>query len=169
MNEISISLPVSLKDFIDTEVASGLFRSPSDYLEALVREAEKRKAHENVEQLLVEGLQSGEAKSVNKTRLGRHPAPSARTPVPARRHMSRTIRSRPSARWDLVELAEHIQENSLVSADRFIDAVEETLQLVASMPEMGSPWESQNPKLAGLRFVRVKGVAMIELTERHAR
>jgi antitoxin ParD1/3/4 len=66
MNEISISLPASLKDFIDTEVASGHFRSASDYLEALVREAEKRKSHERIEGLLVEGIRSGEATALTK-------------------------------------------------------------------------------------------------------
>jgi toxin ParE1/3/4 len=69
--------------------------------------------------------------------------------------MSEAIRTRPSARWDLVDLAERIQQSSPDGAERFLDAVEETLQLVASMPEMGSPWESNHPDLAGLRFVRV--------------
>jgi antitoxin ParD1/3/4 len=61
MNKISISLPESLNAFVQGEVASGRYDSPSQYLEHLVREARKSKAHRSVDRLLIDGINSGEA------------------------------------------------------------------------------------------------------------
>jgi toxin ParE1/3/4 len=40
---------------------------------------------------------------------------------------------------------------------RFLDALDETIAFIAEFPDLGSPWESENPKLAGLRYRLVKG------------
>jgi antitoxin ParD1/3/4 len=61
MSEINVSLPESLQDFIDEQVARGAYASASEYLRALVREDQKRKARERLEELLIEGLESGPA------------------------------------------------------------------------------------------------------------
>ena len=61
MAEITISLPESMWGFIDEQVAQGGYGTASDYLRALVREDQKRKARERLEGLLLEGLESGPA------------------------------------------------------------------------------------------------------------
>lgn len=61
MDEINVTFPVPLKDFIDAEVASGRYNSPGDYLQSLVREDQVRKARAKIDSLLVEGLLSGES------------------------------------------------------------------------------------------------------------
>ena len=61
MEIVSIPLNESLKSFVDAEVASGHFGSPEDYIQALLREAQKRKARAKVEALLEEALDSGES------------------------------------------------------------------------------------------------------------
>jgi antitoxin ParD1/3/4 len=47
-------------------VAEGPYRSPSDYIRALVREDMKRRAEERLDELLLEGLNSGPAKPMTE-------------------------------------------------------------------------------------------------------
>ncbi len=67
------------------------------------------------------------------------------------------IHRRPQARRDLVDHALYISEENLDAAERFLDAAEETFTLLTTQPEMGSPREFKNPRLAGLRMWPVKG------------
>ena len=60
METINISLPESMKHFVDEQVAAGAYSSVSAYICALVREDQKRKAQERLEALLLEALDSGE-------------------------------------------------------------------------------------------------------------
>jgi antitoxin ParD1/3/4 len=60
METMNISLPESLKAFIESEVTTGGYSSASEFVRELVREAQKRKAREQLETLLLEGLNSGE-------------------------------------------------------------------------------------------------------------
>jgi antitoxin ParD1/3/4 len=55
---ITILLPKSLREFVEREVAFGRHRNAADYVQALVREAQKRRVRERVEALLLEGLRS---------------------------------------------------------------------------------------------------------------
>ena len=50
----------SLKQFVPDEVVGGGYGSVSEYVRELLREARKRKAEERLEQLLLEGLESGD-------------------------------------------------------------------------------------------------------------
>jgi antitoxin ParD1/3/4 len=58
MTTITISLPGSLKTFIEEQVARDGFGTVSEYLRALVRDEQKRKAQLRLESLLLDGLQS---------------------------------------------------------------------------------------------------------------
>ena len=58
METLTISLPPPMKAFIDSQVAEGHYTTANEYIHALIREAQKRKATEQVEALLLEGLQS---------------------------------------------------------------------------------------------------------------
>jgi antitoxin ParD1/3/4 len=56
---IHISLPESLKEYMDERVNEEHYSTLSDYIRALVREDQKRRAEERLEKLLLEGLESG--------------------------------------------------------------------------------------------------------------
>ncbi len=62
----------------------------------------------------------------------------------------------PQAVLDLVELAVFIAvRTSLDAADRFVTAAEKTIELLSRMPGLGTRWESDQPRLADLRFYPV--------------
>lgn len=61
---LNISLPEALKEFVHERVAEKTYSNPSDYVRALIREDQKRRAEEKLEQLLLEGLESGPAQPV---------------------------------------------------------------------------------------------------------
>ena len=60
MQSIDISLPESLKEFVDGRIAAGRYSSAREYVRELIRADEKRKAEERLETMLLEGLQSAE-------------------------------------------------------------------------------------------------------------
>jgi len=59
MASLNISLPQSLKDYVEGQVSQGGYSTPSEYLRELVRQDQKRRAEERLESLLLEGLNSG--------------------------------------------------------------------------------------------------------------
>ena len=60
MQTMNISLPDLLKNFVDQQITQGRYSSASEYVRELIREDEKRKAGEQLEALLLEGIQSEE-------------------------------------------------------------------------------------------------------------
>jgi len=60
MASLNISLPKSLKDFVEGQVDASGFSTPSEYVRSLIRDDQKRRAEEKLEALLLEGLNSGE-------------------------------------------------------------------------------------------------------------
>jgi antitoxin ParD1/3/4 len=61
MQTMTISLPDPLKQFVDSQVAAGSYRSASEYLGELIRADERLKASDALEAALLEGLHSPEA------------------------------------------------------------------------------------------------------------
>lgn len=59
MPTMNISLPDQLKEFVESQVRSGQYGSVSEYMRDLIRADEKRKAQEQLELLLLEGVRSG--------------------------------------------------------------------------------------------------------------
>ncbi|MEH1831421.1 MAG: type II toxin-antitoxin system ParD family antitoxin [Nostoc sp.] len=59
MTSINISLPDSMRAYVEQQVASGGYSSASEYFRELVRQDQKRKANERLEAMLLEGLNSG--------------------------------------------------------------------------------------------------------------
>jgi putative addiction module CopG family antidote len=57
MADMCISLPDDLLRFLETQVATGLYRDETDYIRMLIASA--RSGHERLDALLVEGLESG--------------------------------------------------------------------------------------------------------------
>jgi antitoxin ParD1/3/4 len=56
---ILVQLPDTAQSFIEEQIASGRFTSASDFIANLVDQARRHAAHERVEKLLLEGLDSG--------------------------------------------------------------------------------------------------------------
>lgn len=61
MQSMNISLPDPLKQFVDGQIAQGRYSSASEYIRELIRADEKRKAEEQLEAKLLEGLSSSES------------------------------------------------------------------------------------------------------------
>ena len=60
MSSLNISLPSSLKDYLEDQVKEGGYDTPSDYIGELVRKDQQRKAEAKLEAFLLEGVNSGE-------------------------------------------------------------------------------------------------------------
>ena len=63
---MNVSLPETLKDYVQERVAEGTFSNPSDYVRALIREDMKRQAEEKLDALLMEGINSGPAEPMTR-------------------------------------------------------------------------------------------------------
>jgi antitoxin ParD1/3/4 len=61
MTTLNISLPDSMRTYIETTVAQGGYSTASEYIRQLVREDQKRAAKERLEALLMAGIESGPA------------------------------------------------------------------------------------------------------------
>jgi len=58
MATMNISLPDSLREYVEGQVCEGGYSTASEYFRELVRADQKRKARERIEELLMEGLNS---------------------------------------------------------------------------------------------------------------
>ena len=59
MTTLTISLPDSLREFVDHQVKSRGYGNVSEYFRGLLRDAQQREADKRLEELLLEGLDSG--------------------------------------------------------------------------------------------------------------
>jgi antitoxin ParD1/3/4 len=66
MTTVTISLPESLKEFVDVQVATKGYGNVSEYFRSLLREAQQKEADARLEVLLLEGLASGDPIPVTK-------------------------------------------------------------------------------------------------------
>jgi antitoxin ParD1/3/4 len=60
MTTLNISLPDSMRAFIDEQIAQGGYSTASEYIRDLIRQAQKQAAQEKLDNMLLEGLASGE-------------------------------------------------------------------------------------------------------------
>jgi len=66
MTTVTISLPESLRAFIDKQIKNKGFGNVSEYFRTLIRKAQEQEADAQLEALLIEGLDSG--KDIEVTR-----------------------------------------------------------------------------------------------------
>ncbi len=59
MTSLNVSIPKPLKDYVAAQVHEGGYSTPSEYVRALIREDQKRRAEEALESALLQGLASG--------------------------------------------------------------------------------------------------------------
>lgn len=57
---MNVSLPETMKEFVDEQVQSGGYGSASEYIRDLVRRDQKERTEARLETLLLDGLNSGE-------------------------------------------------------------------------------------------------------------
>ena len=60
MTTVTISLPESLKAFIESQIATKGYGNVSEYFRSLLRDAQKEEEDARLETLLLEGLASGD-------------------------------------------------------------------------------------------------------------
>jgi antitoxin ParD1/3/4 len=60
MASLNISLPQSLKDYVEDQVKDSGYSTPSEYIRELLRQDQKHRVEQNLERLLLEGMNSGE-------------------------------------------------------------------------------------------------------------
>jgi antitoxin ParD1/3/4 len=65
MTTVNISIPDSMKTFIDEQVSKGGYSTTSEYIRQLLRQEAERVAQARLEALLLEGLDSGEEIEIN--------------------------------------------------------------------------------------------------------
>jgi antitoxin ParD1/3/4 len=66
MVTVTISLPDSLKAFMETQIASKGFGNVSEYVRSLLREAQEKESEARLQALLLEGLSSGGGEAVTE-------------------------------------------------------------------------------------------------------
>jgi antitoxin ParD1/3/4 len=66
MASFNISLSEELKKYVESQIQGGSFGNVSEYFRSLIRDHQKQAAQERLEQLLLEGLQSGNAGPMTK-------------------------------------------------------------------------------------------------------
>ncbi len=64
MSMINLTLPDSLRAFVESQVTRKGFGSPNDYLEALIREDQRKAENDEIEGKLLEALRGGPATPV---------------------------------------------------------------------------------------------------------
>ena len=64
MTTMNISLPDSLKEYVKERAAQTDHSNPSDYVRALIRQDKKNQTQEHLQQLLLDGLNSGDLKEM---------------------------------------------------------------------------------------------------------
>ncbi len=62
---MNISLPASMRAFVEGQVAAGGYSTASEYVRELIRQAQKVAEKQRLETLLIEGLRSGKAVPVS--------------------------------------------------------------------------------------------------------
>ena len=58
---MNISLPEPMKQFVDSQISTGRYSSASEYVRELIRADERRKAQDQLEAKLLEGMNSAES------------------------------------------------------------------------------------------------------------
>ncbi len=60
MQTMNISLPDPMKQYVEEQVSAGGYSSASEYVRELVRADQKRRAKEELEQILMNAMSSGD-------------------------------------------------------------------------------------------------------------
>ncbi len=64
LTSMNISLPEALRQWVDDRVTAGGYGTASEYLRELIREDQKRRVREQLDQKLIDSLESGPAEEM---------------------------------------------------------------------------------------------------------
>ena len=64
---------------------------------------------------------------------------------------------RPQATLDVIDLAEYIAQRNVPAGRRFLDAFEQTTQLLCVVPTIGSLCRARSRRMKGVRAVTIRG------------
>lgn len=70
--------------------------------------------------------------------------------------MSRVIRRTSQVRNDIIAIYRYIHERSPRSADRVLDAIEQSIRHLADAPGVGRYWNSPDRRLEGMKVATVR-------------
>jgi toxin ParE1/3/4 len=73
--------------------------------------------------------------------------------------MARSVLWRRCAEEDLAEAYLYLGMNSPASSERFVEAVQEVIDLLIDHPQIGNPWISRSTRLRGVRRWPIPGFA----------
>lgn len=66
MTNLNVSLPEPMRSWVEAQVTGGRYGNASEYVRELIRRDQERQAEERLDQLLLEGLQSGPATEMTR-------------------------------------------------------------------------------------------------------
>jgi antitoxin ParD1/3/4 len=66
MTNLTLSIPESMRAFLEEQAVKGGYATADAYVQALIREAQQREAKDRLEGLLLEGVDSSESFEVNE-------------------------------------------------------------------------------------------------------
>lgn len=69
--------------------------------------------------------------------------------------MARPVWISPRARRDIVEIAQFIGRSNLEAAKRFLTSTEQLFRQLALTPHVGTLFESDHPRLDGVRLISI--------------
>ena len=65
MDTLNVSMPKAMKEYVQERVKTGGYGNTSEYVRELIRSEQKQRAKEELEMLILEGIQSGPGEVVN--------------------------------------------------------------------------------------------------------
>ncbi len=159
MATMNISLPDELKAFVKDQATKRGFGTVSQYMSAIIREqqAAGRASGRGLTPCSWKGSSSGPATPLTQKdweHIRRKERSLSRSGSVAA--MNRAIIKLPRAETDLIGCYTYLGEQaSIETADRFLNAVDKTLSLIAKSPGIGAPHETNHPQLTELRSLPV--------------
>lgn len=66
MDALNISLPKAMKEYVQERVSTGGYGNTSEYVRDLIRGEQKQRAKEELEALIIEGINSGPSTPMTK-------------------------------------------------------------------------------------------------------
>ena len=67
MKSMNISLPESMRTYVEEQIKTGDYGTASEYIRDLIRRDRAKKEQDRLESLVLEGLNSGEARPMTET------------------------------------------------------------------------------------------------------
>ena len=156
MTTMNISVPEEMRAFVESQMTQGGYASASEYLRALIRDAQetpgKARARSQAARGTARPIGQDDPQGVGFYRA-RSTWRADRKDNPA---MSRNVHLRRKARQDVMEIFRYYAgEAGLRIARRFLSQLRATSTRLAGMPGIGNQFEHEHPALDRLRVVPV--------------